>query len=264
MSFISADEKSLGDEFLTNGRVIAPADDRGLLDRIQRRAADLAADALCVTIPTDPLAFLDTVHERVRAAGLNDLRLAVIEGLNREPWLRPAYYALARRTLETLVGNELCMQRRLNLSIQMPGDDSSLLATHADVWSGDSPFEVVVWLPLVDCFATKAMYLCPPARNAEIQADLARFASAEDIYRAIENDVEWVTVPYGHVLVFDQTLMHGNRVNAETTTRWSMNCRFKSVLSPYADKKLGEFFEPITLKPTTRRGMAYRLPGGYP
>ena len=65
------------------------------------------------------------------------------------------------------------MQRRINLSIQMPADDSSLLATHSDVWSGDSPFEVVVWVPLVDVFRTKSMYLLPPSVNGEMQDRMA-------------------------------------------------------------------------------------------
>ena len=34
------------------------------------------------------------------------------------------------------------MQKSLNLSIQFPKDDSSLLPIHSDVWSGDSPFEI--------------------------------------------------------------------------------------------------------------------------
>ena len=64
-------------------------------------------------------------------------------------------------------------------------------------------------------------------------------------------------------MIFTQNIMHGNRVNIEPETRWSSNCRFKSVLSPYADKKLGEFFEPITLRPTTRLGLRYQLPTGF-
>ena len=43
-----------------------------------------------------------------------------------------------------ILGNELAMQIRINLSIQLPKDDSSLLPIHSDVWSGDSPFESVV------------------------------------------------------------------------------------------------------------------------
>ena len=67
----------------------------------------------------------------------------------------------------------------------------------------------------------------------------------------------------GQALLFAQTLMHGNRINQENESRWSMNCRFKSVFSPYADKKLGEFFEPITLRPATRLAMSYDLPNGF-
>ena len=33
------------------------------------------------------------------------------------------------------------------------------------------------------------------------------------------------------------------RINETNDTRWSMNCRFKSIFSPYGDKKLGEFFD---------------------
>ena len=51
------------------------------------------------------------------------------------------------------------MQKRINLSIQLPNDSSSLLPLHSDIWSGDSPFEAVVWIPLVDCFKTKSMYI---------------------------------------------------------------------------------------------------------
>ncbi len=80
---------------------------------------------------------LDSIHTRVSVDDLNGLRLHVFNGLNAEPWFRPTYFRLARSTIETIVGNELCMQRRVNLSIQMPGDRSSLLATHSDVWSGD-------------------------------------------------------------------------------------------------------------------------------
>jgi sporadic carbohydrate cluster 2OG-Fe(II) oxygenase len=65
------------------------------------------------------------------------------------------------------------------------------------------------------------------------------------------------------VLLFTHTLMHGNRVNAESTARWSMNLRFKGLFTPYSDKALGDFFEPITLRAASRIGMNYRLPGGF-
>ena len=51
------------------------------------------------------------------------------------------------------------MQNNINLSIQFPNDNSSLLPIHSDVWSGDSPYELNLWIPLVNCFKTKSMYI---------------------------------------------------------------------------------------------------------
>jgi len=161
-----------------------------------------------------------------------------------------------------LVSNELSMQLRVNLSIQFPEDESSLLPVHADTWSGDSSFEVVVWLPLVDCYATKTMYILPPKPSEELSKNFVERAgkSSEDLYQSIQDDIKWLEVAYGEVLVFNQALPHGNRINNETETRWSMNCRFKGVFTPYGDKKIGEFFEPITLRAASKTGMAYKHP----
>ena len=97
--------------------------------------------------------------------------------------------------------------------------------------------------------------------NSEFQKTMAlkKCSNAEDIFKAIESDVKFIDITFGNILLFSQTILHGNRVNYEDETRWSMNCRFKSLLSPYADKKLGEFFEPIIVKPATRLGMMYEL-----
>ena len=263
--FERIDERDLAAAFLRDGHVILPAEDRKGLERMQRFVADQAAAHLSQSQPGDPQVFLDGIATSVGVDQLNDFRLAMIDAINNQTWFRPTYLALARAAIENIVGNELSMQRRINLSIQLPGDDSSLLPVHADVWSGDSPFEVVLWVPLVDCAATKSMYLMPPNKDRDVQARLADMKGkcSEDLFAAIEPHVRFLDVPFGSVLLFGQTLMHGNRVNLEASSRWSMNCRFKSVFSPYADKKLGEFFEPVTLRPNTRFAMAYQLPDGF-
>ena len=81
------------------------------------------------------------------------------------------------------------------------------------------------------------------------------------LYKSIEDKVNWLEINYGNVLLFNNgSLPHGNRVNLELETRWSMNCRFKAIFSPYWDKKLGSFFEPITLRAASISGMNYKLP----
>lgn len=264
-AFVTPEEAELSARFLHDGYVTIPVESQDALLRIQQTAAAVAAEHLGVSVGNDATAFLDGVHERVDVAGLNDLRLAVINRLLGESWFRPAYFSLARRALGVLCGSELVMQRGVGLSVQLPDDKSSLLPLHADVWDGDSPFEIVAWLPLVDCFRTKSMFIVPLARDRELQARLheGQRDSVETFFESIQDEVEFLEVPFGSILLFSQTLMHGNRINEESSTRWTMNCRFKSLLSPYADKRLGEFFEPITLRPATRLGSDYRLPGGF-
>lgn len=264
-SFDIGEDPDISRFFSSHGYCIVPVENPENLDRIQGLIVDAAARFLDVERPRDATAFLDDVHKTVGLDKLNDLRLAVIDAIRGADWFRPAYFSLARNTLMTLVGNELAMQRGMGLSVQLPDDDSSLLPIHADVWDGDSSFELVQWLPLVDCRATKSMYILPLNEDRVVQDRLGDFQgqTPEDLFKAVENDVVFLEVPYGSVLLFSQTLMHGNVVNRETTTRWSMNCRFKSAFSPYADKKLGEFFEPITLRPVTRLALQYRMPRGF-
>lgn len=262
--FLDREELRLIEDFEERGYHIFDIEDRTSLERIRRAVANQLSKETDTPFE-DTSKFLNRAGELVPVADLNPVRLAIFNAMNREPWFRPAYYKLARGVLATLVGNELAMQRRINLSIQLPGDESSLLPVHSDVWSGDSAFEVVVWIPLVDCYRTKSMFILPRKLNDEHSNHLAEFRGrdTEELFRAIEPDVQWLTVSVGQGVIFTHTLMHGNRRNQEDEARWSMNCRFKSLLSPYDTKRLGEFFEPITLRPATRLGMTYTLPEGF-
>lgn len=232
-SFISLEDEALTEEFLTQGYIIQDAEDLDWLDYIR-----------AVVCP----------HEPADASALNTLKLEVMARLNADPKARLAYYHLAQLSLNALIGNELAMQKKFNINIQLPGDATSLLPVHADTWTGDSPYQLVLWVPLTDCYRTKSMYILPPGEPFSLEG------SSEDVWNRIKDRVKFLDVKYGEVLLFNSTLPHGNRVNEEATTRWTINCRFKNVWSPYAVKGPGEHFEPITLRAASRIGMAYRHP----
>jgi len=260
--FLSEEEQSLTEEYLRQGYIIRPVADQKALAWIRRKIYHLSKQDVTNENSSDANYWLNHIHESIPVKQLNDFRLEIIGAINAESEFRKHYFNLARPYLNTLVGNELSMQLRVNLSIQFPGDESSLLPVHADTWSGDSPFEVVLWTPLVDCYGSKTMYLLPPEKNKDIERTFAlQFGnSSKDLFQKISDQVQWLEVKYGEVLIFNQALPHGNRINTENETRWSMNCRFKSVFTPYGDKKLGEFFEPITLRAASKTGMEYKLP----
>ena len=261
--WFSEDEKKLTEEYLTNGYCIRKVNDLNILNEIINVFVDLAEKTTGIKCKTNKSDYLNNIHNIIKVNNLNDVRMNIINGINKHSKFREHYYNLAKPLLETIVGNELAMQRRINLSIQLPKDDSSLLPVHADTWSGDSPFEVVVWLPIVDCYGTKTMYLLPPNKLKIIDKIFVdkNNNDSEKVFQAIKKDVIWLNIKCGEVLIFNQSLPHGNRINNETETRWSMNCRFKSLFTPYGDKKLGEFFEPITIRAASKCGIEYEYPG---
>ena len=82
------------------------------------------------------------------------------------------YYEIAKDYLDELVGNELAMQKKINLSIQLPKDKDSLLDLHSDIYAGESPFQVVVWIPLVDVSNSKSMFITSPKYNKKMNSEL--------------------------------------------------------------------------------------------
>src|SRR3546814_9963891 len=99
------------------------------------------------------------------------------------------------------------MQNKVNLSIQMPRDETSTLAVHADVWSAETPYEVVQWTPLVDVHDTKAMYILPPAVNRTVRERMSSLRDGGrdfDLFEAYRDAFRWVPVQYGQTLVLDR------------------------------------------------------------
>ena len=264
VNFETEEERSLKLQFLKNGFIKFKIENLEGLHAIRDLVINSTMSHLEIE-NTDPERLLGEIHQSINPDQLNNLRLAVINDIRSTSWFRPTYLSLARNIINKIVGNELVMQRSLGLSVQLPKDSSSLLPTHSDVWSGDSKFESVFWLPLVDCFRTKSMYIVDPVFNETFQQNLVNHQekSSEEIYELIKDNCNFLEVEYGSGIIFNQNLMHGNRINKEEETRWSMNCRFKSMMSPYGDKRLGEFFEPIVIRAQTQAALDFQLPDGF-
>jgi len=261
-AFFNESEQHAGKQFMEQGYLVFPLEQNKRFNLLRRLIYQWGCAFLGGEVAAEEDGFYDEIHHLLGTHDLNDFRLALIHKLSAQQGLHADLYHMAREALHLLVGNELAMQRGLNLSIQLPDDESSLLPAHSDVWSGNSPYEVVFWLPLVDCYRTRAMYLLPKPLSDEVTAEFSKYShlSAEDFFREIESMVEWVEVKRGEGLIFWHGLVHGNQINREPLARWSMNIRFKGLLSPYGDKEVGESFFPITVRPATRLGYAYRSP----
>jgi len=262
LNFTSKTEKKISKNFERKGYIVQDVRDVKSLENIKKILVNSINKKIKLKKKIEPNNLLDFFHNKINKKNLNSIRLDIIKDLNKNKKLKELFYLIAKPFLDILVGNELAMQTRVNLSIQLPRDRSSLLPVHSDVWSGDSAFEIVVWLPLVDCYKTKSMYILNPSKLSKVNSIIykSKKNSSEKLYQFIKKDINWINIKYGQVLLFNQTLPHGNRINNEKETRWSFNFRFKGIFTPYRDKKIGEFFEPITMKKISEIAMRYNLP----
>ena len=209
---------------------------------------------------------LNLFHKKLNKNNLNSIRLKIIKKINSEKYkkldAKQHYFRIASEGIRDIVGTEIAMQNEISLSIQIPKDNSSLLPLHSDTWSGNSPFEIVLWIPLVDCYSSKSMFILENKNIDKFEKLYKKNfnKTSDDLFKSVKKYLKFIDIKYGEYMIFNQNLPHGNTVNQTKETRWSMNCRFKGLFSPYVNKKLGEVFTPITISPSSIAGINYKYP----
>lgn len=258
--FFTAEELSLSADFLSNGFIVRDVESEKILKGISDNISQITKDWLISNNLEEKGFGLVNSYELVPNDQLNDLRLTIFAEINKQADIRQRYFSLARHTLSSLVGNELAMQNKVNVSIQQPNDETSILPIHSDIWTGDSPFQVVLWVPLTDASKSNSMFFLPPNESREARQRVAKgeFKSMDQIERKYQSQLITMDVSYGKVLVFDSSCLHGNVLNLTKTVRWSMNCRFTGLLTPFTnpERRLGTYYLPITTRAATKMGLS--------
>ena len=260
VGFFTPEEIALSTDFLRNGFVVCDAESPQILESIRQDVSETAINWLRQSQLESKAFELSNSHNFVTNEQVNDLRLTIFTEINKVTDIRQRYFWLAQKSLATLVGNELAMQNKVNLSIQQPNDESSVLPIHSDIWTGDSPFQVVLWVPLTDASKSNSMFLLPPNESREARQRVAagEFKSMDQIESEYHSQMVTMFVPYGKVLIFDSNCLHGNVLNETKTVRWSINCRFTGLLTPFTnpERRLGTYYLPITTRAATKMGLS--------
>ncbi len=248
--------------FLKKGFLVNLVENKKALNYINNFTKEKLLKIIYPAVNNSKKFSFNNLHKLVEYKNLNKIRLDLIEEINKNKNFRNCYFNLAKNKLFEVVGNELSMQNNINISIQFPNDQTSLLPMHSDTWSGDSPFEVVVWLPLVNCYKSKSMFILEASKDAKFRKLYSKnFKFSSNLYKSIKKDLKFIKIDYGQFLLFNQNLPHGNIINTTKETRFSFNCRFKGLFTPYSQKKLGSFFSPIKVRAASIVGLNYKFPG---
>ena len=102
---------------------------------------------------------LTKAHQIISYEESNDLRLYVMQKISEGTTFQRYYYNAAKKIIHQLCGNELAMQKRPGLSLNLPNNHNDVLPIHADTWNGVSPFELNIWIPFVDCCDSMCLYI---------------------------------------------------------------------------------------------------------
>jgi sporadic carbohydrate cluster 2OG-Fe(II) oxygenase len=245
------------DEFLAKGYAVIPVDHTEPLLQLRGEIFERAKPIFGHT-GNDPERFFNEFHTmQITGARLNELRVKLITECTQHVDSGRFIFEALREKLVALLGPDLLVQKNTNLVIQQP-EDPNPSEVHRDA-PVNSPFELVAWVPLVDCYKSKCMYVLDRTATEEAAAKLRTpsddWAGFEQFCMTHGREPD---VPFGSALLFWPALYHGSRINRETTTRWSLNIRFKSLFSPTGMKEPFEFFKILQLSPLAKLGIDFQ------
>jgi sporadic carbohydrate cluster 2OG-Fe(II) oxygenase len=234
--------------------ILDPGDPR-ILDTLRLEVFGLSRQVFGIA-ETDPERGFNYFH--VHTLGmplgeLNALRIELIRRIAADCDVKELVFKAFETQLVTLLGPDILAQRNCNLVLQPPGDPNPS-ELHRDA-PANSPYELVVWVPLVNCFGTKAMYILD-VKSTEmafdrLDADPADWAGFEAYAKSL---AVTPNVPFGKALVFHTGCLHGSDINVEGETRVSLNVRYKNLFSPSGLKNQLQFFMPLRVSGVARLG----------
>jgi sporadic carbohydrate cluster 2OG-Fe(II) oxygenase len=179
---------------------------------------------------------LSRLHHYFSDTTIKDVRISIFRYLNKLPGSHDLILKnIGGESLTSILGPDLLIQTKLNLSIQMPNDENSTLDLHSDCWSGDTAFQVNLWIPLTRSYSTNSMFILSKEKTLNC-IDKIRTNPILDRSKLLSlvSDEDFLDVDKGKAIIFNPALIHGNVVNRTEETRVSINVRFKALFSPDA------------------------------
>jgi len=186
---------------------------------------------------------LEELHLYIDKTDVNNARLSCFHHLNSCNWLEIVTCEFLSNAQKCL-GPDLLIQKSINVSIQLPNDETSILPMHSDCNSGDSPYQLNIWIPLTDAEGTASMFILDTKRSME---GLITIVNGREC-QLLPNVDDYVDIKYGEYIIFSPAFLHGNCLNSTSKTRVSLNLRFASMYlerlsSAELDRSFGAYYK---------------------
>lgn len=203
----------------------------------------------------DPDHFLDKFHIDASIqddAAANDMILDLINGISTQYDFSSLIYESISPYIDQLIGPDVMAQKNNNIVYQFPGSNR-ISELHAD-YPTNSEFEVVAWVPLVNCYGSKSFYLVPLSDSVDLAYRYIdkQYASWDEFKAVCLGKAIHVEVNYSQCILFWTGLIHGSLVNETSESRWCLNARFKNLFAPCGQHDPLTYYKPLRYSDLTR------------
>ncbi len=182
---------------------------------------------------------------------LNQKKVNVIQKISSDNSLVDLIFESFAKEIEEMLGKDLLVQKTINLVIQAPKDLNPTIP-HRDA-PPNSYFELVLWIPLVDCKDTKSMYTIDMSSTKNALDELEKNPDDWDSFiNKFKDKKNYPNVKFGQALFFLPYIYHGSDTNNTNETRFSLNIRFKALFSPSGKKFPLHFFRLFKVSELTK------------
>lgn len=188
-------------------------------------------------------------HEAVSISRINDVRIKMIQFINKQNSLKKDIYKSIQPFLDNSLGPDIIVQKDVNMAIQMP-NDYNRPPFHKDT-PHSSNHELVIWVPLVNCYKTMCMHMFDK-KYKEKAMHLFHGKKKDRYDKFAEKYGSLIDVKFGEAIIFSADNFHYINVNKTKDTRWSLNIRFKNLFTPYGERNVLDYFEIIKMSCITK------------
>ena len=171
----------------------------------------------------------------------------------------------------TLVGKDLDLQTQPYLRIARPNCPQDNIGFHRDGFYGSSAYELSSVIPLVELNYKSALQIEPkshlrgPIPTTKVESktikkgDIKNQLGFQYAPKIINNDYKINPIPiplkFGQALSFGLGTIHGQEVNTDTITRFSMDVRVKNSFVSSGTKD--GYYKPLTQSVVTKTAQMY-------
>ena len=152
--------------------------------------------------------------------------------------------------MDKCLGPDVIVQKNVNLVIQSP-NDKNRSPFHKDAPIA-SNYELVVWIPLVDCIKTMSMYIFDVKNHEKAKKLLINNISDKKYNEFSKKNGKLFDIKFGQALIFWTNNFHYIPINKENKTRWSLNIRYKNLFTQYGTKSFLDYYEILKISPITK------------